>query len=216
VNELLAERGITPDKNDLVRPETTASIGAGDIVSVIRVGNDRVVVEETIKFSERLIYDSSQIIGARTVQTAGVLGSKLVTYQVVYENDQEISRQAVGEVILSEPKEAVVVVGTKPQDPSSNIAIGQTLAADRGWTGAEWGCLYELWMRESRWNHLASNPNSGAYGIPQALPGSKMSSIAGDWQTNPATQISWGLNYVAVRYGSPCQAWYFFLKNNWY
>ena len=71
-------------------------------------------------------------------------------------------------------------------------------------------------MKESRWEHTATNPYSGAYGIPQALPGSKMGTIATDWQTNPATQIAWGLDYISGRYGTPCGAWNFFLSNNWY
>ncbi len=75
-----------------------------------------------------------------------------------------------------------------------------------GWSSSEFGCLDELWSRESGWNPTAANP-SGAYGIPQALPGSKMASAGSDWQTNPATQIRWGLGYIKDLYGSPCGAW---------
>lgn len=98
----------------------------------------------------------------------------------------------------------------------SNREIGQSLAAARGWTGSEWSCLDSLWQKESGWNHLAANPSSGAYGIPQSLPGSKMGSVASDWRTNPATQITWGLNYIAGRYGSPCAAWNHSVARNWY
>lgn len=74
---------------------------------------------------------------------------------------------------------------------------------------AEWGCLYNLWMGESGWNHTAENPSSGAYGIPQALPGDKMASAGADWRTNPHTQVDWGLQYIRDRhdYGTPCGAW---------
>jgi hypothetical protein len=76
-----------------------------------------------------------------------------------------------------------------------------------GWgTNAQFACLDQLWSRESGWNPGASNP-SGAYGIPQALPGSKMASAGSDWRTNAATQITWGLNYISSAYGSPCAAW---------
>lgn len=93
-----------------------------------------------------------------------------------------------------------------PGAPSgSTRAIGESLAAQRGWTGGEWSCLRILWDRESGWQVTAANP-SGAYGIPQALPGSKMESAGSDWETNPVTQISWGLSYIGERYGTPCVA----------
>jgi hypothetical protein len=71
-------------------------------------------------------------------------------------------------------------------------------------------------MKESGWNHTAMNPSSGAYGIPQSLPGTKMATAGADWQTNPATQISWGLGYISGRYGSPCNAWAHSQAVNWY
>jgi hypothetical protein len=85
--------------------------------------------------------------------------------------------------------------------------IARALLASYGWSEDQFGCLDSLWTRESNWNPLADNPNSSAYGIPQALPGSKMSSAGADWETNPVTQIKWGLGYIADRYGSPCGAW---------
>lgn len=93
---------------------------------------------------------------------------------------------------------------------------GRQLAAARGWTGGQWTWLDRLWLRESRWNTRAENPSSGAYGIPQALPGSKMSSVARDWRTNPITQIRWGLGYIKGRYGSPCGAWAHSESHGWY
>jgi hypothetical protein len=89
----------------------------------------------------------------------------------------------------------------------NNRLLGQKLAAARGWTGAQWQCLDQLWQHESGWNHLAENPSSGAYGIVQALPPDKMATVGPDWRTNAATQIRWGLNYLGQRYGSPCAAW---------
>jgi len=94
--------------------------------------------------------------------------------------------------------------------------LGQKLAADRGWTGDQWSCLNSLWQRESNWSPSASNRSSGAYGIPQSLPGSKMGTVAGDWRTNPATQITWGLNYIRDVYGTPCGAWGHSQSHNWY
>jgi len=85
--------------------------------------------------------------------------------------------------------------------------IAQALLAEFGWSQDQFGCLDSLWTRESNWNVHADNPNSSAYGIPQALPGSKMASAGDDWATNPVTQIRWGLGYIQDRYGSPCGAW---------
>ena len=96
--------------------------------------------------------------------------------------------------------------GANEGTPEGNRALGQQMAAARGWSGEQWNCLEKLWTGESGWNEHADNPSSSAYGIPQALPGSKMAAAGADWQTNPATQITWGLDYVAGRYGSPCEA----------
>ncbi len=104
--------------------------------------------------------------------------------------------------------------GSTP-DPGSNKALGKQMAEARGW-GGEWGCLEKLWDRESHWNERAMNRYSGAYGIPQSLPGSKMASAGADWQTNPATQIKWGLGYIAGRYKTPCGAWAHSQSTGWY
>lgn len=95
-------------------------------------------------------------------------------------------------------------------------AVGRLLAADRGWDGEQFDCLDNLWTKESRWRWDADNPASDAYGIPQALPGSKMSSMGSDWATNPVTQINWGLQYISTRYGTPCSAWGQSQAANWY
>jgi len=93
--------------------------------------------------------------------------------------------------------------------------IARALLAEYGWSQDQFGCLDALFTRESGWNPRASNA-SGAYGIPQALPGSKMSSEGADWQYNPETQIRWGLGYIQARYGSPCGAWGHSQATGWY
>ncbi|MFC0678588.1 hypothetical protein ACFFGH_12130 [Lysobacter korlensis] len=103
-----------------------------------------------------------------------------------------------------------------PVDPGSAQAIARDMVAARGWGEGEFNCLVSLWNKESGWNVYAQNPSSGAYGIPQALPGNKMASAGADWQTNPATQISWGLGYIAGRYGAPCGAWSHSQSVGWY
>jgi hypothetical protein len=96
------------------------------------------------------------------------------------------------------------------------MALGEKMAAARGWSGQQWTCLQKLWVKESGWNAAAKNPSSGAFGIPQSLPADKMASAGSDWATNPATQIKWGLDYIAGRYGNPCGAWSHEVSNNWY
>ncbi len=94
--------------------------------------------------------------------------------------------------------------------------IAQALLPEFGFSSDQFSCLDALWTKESGWNVYADNPTSSAYGIPQALPGEKMASAGADWATNPATQIRWGLGYIADRYGSPCSAWGHSQANNWY
>jgi len=100
----------------------------------------------------------------------------------------------------------------------SNEATANCMAAASpyGWTGRETTCLDWLWTRESNFETGATNPQSGAYGIPQSLPAAKMAAAGADWQTNPATQVRWGLGYIAATYGSPCGAWSHEQAAGWY
>ncbi|GAA2895428.1 hypothetical protein GCM10010517_60170 [Streptosporangium fragile] len=95
-------------------------------------------------------------------------------------------------------------------------AVARSMVSAHGWSRSQFTCLSRLWTRESNWNHRAHNRRSGAYGIPQALPASKMASAGRDWRTNPRTQIRWGLGYIKKRYGSPCGAWAHFQSRGWY
>lgn len=100
--------------------------------------------------------------------------------------------------------------------PAAAKATAQSLMASQyGWGSDQFACLANLWNKESGWNYQAYNP-SGATGIPQALPGSKMASVASDWSTNATTQIIWGLGYIKGSYGTPCAAWAHSEANNWY
>jgi murein DD-endopeptidase MepM/ murein hydrolase activator NlpD len=92
----------------------------------------------------------------------------------------------------------------------------QILNSKFGYGSNQFDCFNNIIMRESKWDVNATNPSSGAYGIPQALPGSKMASEGSDWRTNPATQIIWGIKYMKDRYGSPCGAWSFKSSHGWY
>ena len=106
------------------------------------------------------------------------------------------------------------VAAAAPSGRPQQIAIA--MLASFGWSSGQFSCLDSLWQRESGWNPYASNPSSGAYGIPQALPGSKMASAGADWATDAATQIRWGLGYIKATYGSPCGAWAHETADGWY
>ena len=97
-----------------------------------------------------------------------------------------------------------------------NKLIGRKLVGRFGWSKGHYRCLNRLWMRESGWRSRAHNGRSGAHGIPQAMPGSKMRSVGADWRTNPKTQIRWGLRYIRYRYGTPCGAWGHSRATGWY
>jgi hypothetical protein len=101
-------------------------------------------------------------------------------------------------------------VSNRPRD------IAQRLAAAKGWDGAQWSCLDQLWQRESMFETTIRNSRSGAYGIPQALPATKMATAGADWRVNPVTQIRWGLSYIGTRYGTPCDAWSYWKRHRSY
>ena len=159
----------------------------------------------------------------------GKEGKKEVTYKVKYQNDIEIERKEVSSVVLEEPVDKIIQVRAKQTTSrsssgrtyiSGSVAEYQAYARARcsayGWSTADFNCLVALWNKESKWNPNAYNSSSGAYGIPQALPASKMATAGTDYRTNYKTQINWGLNYISSRYGSPSAAWSHSKSKGWY
>lgn len=215
--------------------------GADVAIQVQRVESKKVTKKTHLDFDSRTVQDADRYVdegdlvrteGERGVRTRVIL-VRTVDGEVVYRKElsDKVTRKPVDRVIVEGTKERPVVEETVAEtsvessgtpEPSAPVPagsvkeIGQQMAAARGWTGQEWTCLELLWERESGWNHQAANPSSGAYGIPQALPGSKMGSAGADWATNPATQIEWGLGYIADRYGTPCGAWGHSESVGWY
>ncbi|WP_350349677.1 lytic transglycosylase domain-containing protein [Agromyces sp. G08B096] len=148
-------------------------------------------------------------------------GEPIQDVEVSGEYDVAVSREAY--LVEKKPEEPVVTAaaaGWAPPaitpDPGSAQAYAAGAVAARGWPSSEFDCLYALWAKESGWRVNAYNASSGAYGIPQALPGSKMATAGADWETNAATQIEWGLGYVSGRYGTPCGAWAHSQDVGWY
>lgn len=145
-------------------------------------------------------------VNLRDVQTLTVVGG--------YSNTAARDTFTASEIYVAPPVSAAPAAGVP--DPGTAQAIAYQLVAERGWDANEYSCLVALWNRESGWNVYAHNSSSGAYGIPQALPGDKMAAVGGDWATNPATQILWGLGYIAARYDTPCGAWSHSETVGWY
>ncbi|WP_231604822.1 lytic transglycosylase domain-containing protein [Salinibacterium sp. SWN139] len=149
-----------------------------------------------------------------TVQRAEV---QSITVAEGFVNEVERDKLTIKELVV-EPvvvaAPAAPAVGTP--DPGTAQAVALSMLTARGLGSGEYSCLVSLWNRESGWNVYAQNASSGAYGIPQALPGSKMATAGADWATNPATQIAWGLSYIEGRYGTPCGAWAYSESNGWY
>jgi hypothetical protein len=117
--------------------------------------------------------------------------------------------QAAGNSAAQSPAGTTSASGSAQQ-------LAQAMLASFGWSSSQFSCLDPLWAHESGWSVTAANAGSGAYGIPQALPGSRMASAGPDWQTNAATQIKWGLKYIKGTYGSPCGAWSHEEATGWY
>jgi hypothetical protein len=128
------------------------------------------------------------------------------------------ARQAAANAAAAQTATAKTTGSSSAAVPPSGAPqqVALAMLGSFGWSSSQFSCLVSLWARESGWNIYASNPSSGAFGIPQALPGSKMASAGADWQTNAATQIRWGLGYIQQTYGSPCAAWDHSEAVGWY
>ena len=117
---------------------------------------------------------------------------------------------AVTKVALPAQPAAPLAVAGSPRQAAHAVAV------NAGLSDSQWTCLDQLWQRESKFQTTVRNSRSGAYGIPQALPASRMASAGADWRTNPVTQIKWGLSYIDIRYGSACNAWSHWVRYGWY
>ncbi|GAA1273506.1 hypothetical protein GCM10009677_28400 [Sphaerisporangium rubeum] len=152
---------------------------------------------------------------ARTVRTANAAKSARTARTArTVRSLRALRAQRAARIARAAARRHVRRLARAPQ--GRNKVIAYRLVAQRDWPLAQFRCLDSLWTRESGWNHRAQNPSSGAYGIPQALPGNKMVGVGQDWRVNPITQIRWGLKYIKGRYGNPCGAWGHFRSHNWY
>jgi resuscitation-promoting factor RpfB len=158
------------------------------------------------------------VVGAQTVAVAAHDPAR---HDEVAAQRQVVSSQLATVAAMAG---ATAIAPPAPKKPrSAKLRTHQTphqmalaMVTTRGWSKAQFSCLDKLWTRESNWNAHENNGGSGAYGIPQSLPGRKMASFGRDWRDNPMTQIKWGLWYISNRYGTPCAAWAHSEQHNWY
>ncbi|MBU6347139.1 MAG: G5 domain-containing protein [Actinomycetales bacterium] len=183
--------------------------------------------------TESTIIHSAQVErGTKILRAKGIKGTVKYVYRVKVLKGKTISRTLLAKKIVKKAKPAVYIVGTgkiaalsidakaaaaRTGTPKGNMKFAQVyIAKTYKWNQTQYGCLVSLWNRESHWRHTARNRGSGAYGIPQAMPGSKMSQFGADWRTNPVTQIKWGANYISRRYSTPCGALAHSNSTGWY
>ncbi|MGP7960286.1 G5 domain-containing protein [Sanguibacter sp. A247] len=224
VRTALHAENITLDDTHVVLADLDATVTDGMRIELVDVTESTATVTETVEHGSSEIDDPDLVKGTRIVETRGSDGESRTTYLVRSANGDEIERTPVTSVVVSEVRDEVVRVGTmsvpdastKVLSPKEAKALAKSLVAERGWDGRQFSCLNTLWTRESNWRVTAHNTSSGAYGIPQSLPGTKMASVASDWRTNARTQIIWGLGYIENRYGTPCGALSHSHARGWY
>lgn len=201
--------GITVyDGDEIERIDNTANFmesGATATYRLTRNGGRTITVEESIPYTEETVADPSMNTGETKVTQVGEDGRKTYTYQVNFVDGKEVSRELVSEVVTKQPVKQIIAQGAK-----TSVAPGQETCAQwvrqAGVSEADLSAALYLIYHESGCRVDATNKSSGAYGIPQALPGKKMASAGSDWQTNPITQIKWMAGYVKGRYGGWQQA----------
>jgi hypothetical protein len=158
---------------------------------------------------------SGTMASADAVNTFDSLAGEYQSLTIKPVADGDFAR-ADFEVVSGQRARGVTVRIAPYPEAGTPKAFALSEVTSRGWDYNQFSCLVKLWDRESNWRWNATNRSSGAYGIPQSLPASKMASAGADWRTNPETQILWGLGYIDGRYGSPCAALLHSDVNNWY
>ena len=213
VEDFLKEKKIVLGKDDGISIDLKTQIVNGLNFRIWRNGKQTLTVEEPTDFQTETIQDANKDSGYKEIKEAGEKGTKSVTYEVEMQNGKEISRKKINETEVKDAKKQVVIVGTKTSLPAGSHTDWMTAA---GISASDQGSANAIISQESGWRVNATNRSSGAYGIPQALPGSKMASAGSDWQTNPITQLKWMNSYVVGRYGSWQNAYAHKKSKGWY
>ncbi len=260
VSEILNENNIVLTENQKTSIDMETEVKSGDVIKILDKSeentNTTVISEEVVEttlddllqnysaVTEKIIVEqvvipfetitkNSETTGETTneVLQEGKDGIKEITYKVKYQNDVEIEKVMISEVVVQEKVDKIVEVQkvvsvTSRSSTTARAATGtaaeyqayakEYMLSTYGWGDDQFTALVNLWNKESGWNANAHNSSSGAHGIAQALPASKMASAGADYYTNGETQVRWGLSYIASRYGSPINAWNHSVQKNWY
>jgi uncharacterized protein YabE (DUF348 family) len=217
--EIAASAGFTVYDGDKIELLPASSdfleTGAASIYQITRNGGQTITVESTIPFSEKTQKDPSMELGQTKLTQVGEDGLKVTKYQVNFVDGVEVSRELISEEVTREPVDRITLEGSKQAVPPQWETCAD-YARQAGVSEADLYIALTIIYRESGCRYTASNSSTGAYGIPQALPGEKMASAGSDWQTNPVTQIRWMISYVNGRYGgwAGAQAWWD--AHHWY
>lgn len=224
VRDVLLDLDVVLDEGDATSASPDSVLENGQDIVVSRAGSAGDTVTEALAFETVEKQDPYLVKGDKVVLQKGRAGKSVTTYEISTLDGKESDRVVLARSVLIEPKDEIIGIGTldisdpanKVLSPSEARALGKSMVLNRGWEETEYTCLNSLWTKESNWRVQAENTSSGAYGIPQSYPGTKMATVAADWRTNAQTQITWGLNYISGRYGTPCSAWNHSQNTGWY
>lgn len=213
VGDMLKEKGITLDTNDRASLDTKTPITAGIEVKVWREGKQTLTVEESVPFETEKIQDADREVGYSQIQTAGQVGKRNATYEIDIQNGVEVSRIEIASLVTTQPTKQIEIVGVKQKTlPYTGGGTKTEWLAASNIPQSEWGYADYMVQKESGWNPNAVNKSSGACGLAQALPCSK---VPGN-PYNPIDSLNWMNNYVNGRYGGWANAYAFWNANHWY
>lgn len=214
VEDLLKERKVTYSKDDTVNPGLKGAIVAGATIELWRNGKQTVNVDEDVAFTTRQVRDANHDQGYKEVQTPGENGKRTVTYEIEMRNGIEVGRVETNAITTKAAVEQVEIIGTKANLPAGSHTDWMAAA---GIAPSDYGYVDYIVGRESGWSPTKYNyGGSGAYGLCQALPASKMSTAGSDYMTNPITQLKWCNGYAIGRYGSWEGAYNFWLAKHYW
>lgn len=210
VGELLKEKNVKLEPQDQVVPAASTPLTTDQQVFVLRQGSQVITETEELPMPQRFIDDPNLTYGTTAVRQQGSAGKRVNTFQVTTQNGQPTSeRKLIQSVITQQPVEQVAVRGTSISGIKGDM--GRAGIAPGDYTYVDY-----IVSKESRWNPSARNSSSGAYGLCQALPGTKMASAGSDWATNPITQLRWCDSYAKGRYGTWAAAHAFWQRNHYW
>jgi uncharacterized protein YabE (DUF348 family) len=213
VGEMLEQKGITLGQNDRVSPGADTDLSPKLAVQVWREGRQTITAEEPVVFEVQQIRDANQETGYKAIQTPGVDGKKNVTYEIEIRDGKEVNRTEIAALVTQQPTTQVEVIGTKSRIlPYSGGGTKTEWLSASNVPSESWGYADYMVQKESSWNPNAVNRSSGACGLAQALPCSKVPGNPHD----PVNSLNWMNNYVNGRYGGWEGAYSFWLANRWY